>query len=137
MELVHQQCLKRWIKHSGRQKCQVCLYRYRYTYQTQSWEEIAQRLRKRSAAVPEDNKVTVYWRFINLITWGVLSYLYWHYMESLILIDLNSTTTSGQQGGSVKNNSQAETCVTYTSSHKNLSFVGYNKRVHATYKACV
>lgn len=89
MEYVHQKCLKRWLKHSGRHKCQVCLYRYQYAFETQSYEEIADRMRKKQL----DLSVMMYWRVFNLVVFASLSYIYWQYSDSLILIDLKGGTT--------------------------------------------
>lgn len=73
-----------------------------------------------------------------------LSYIYWQYIDSLILIDINSFHGAAKLAGSnlslnYSNNASGgggQQCFTYT--HKNLSLLGYyHSRIHqSTYTTC-
>ena len=45
MEYVHQACLKRWVLHSGRLFCQVCLFKYKLAKETTPLNQILKNLR--------------------------------------------------------------------------------------------
>ncbi len=78
IEFVHQRCLKRWVFHSQRLTCQVCLYKYKIARHKDPLWKICRRVKKQKNVKKIKAKLAKYG------LWTVMAYLFLLYVGRVI-----------------------------------------------------